>query len=112
MTTGLRGIANRSRADVGLINPEKPADNVLCRAGVISNQGYMWIPQSKAKAIQAKTLKGTCLIWDSNWKIWGQWGTGPEFVLVPAVENGRDYAVNVDAAGNITLTAQLMDSDP
>ena len=105
MTTGIRGCSNLSNSNVSFINRENP-----CDSRAIPSKGridvYAWIPQNKDTSLSVQTGRGTCKIWDSDWKIKGEWDTGQgDFVLVNDIKNTQDYLMTVDATGSIALSS-------
>jgi len=67
---------------------------------------FAWISQHKDKPISVQTAKGTCSIWDQDWKIKGMWDLdNQEFNLINVAQDQHDYTLIIDETGDVTLRA-------
>lgn len=106
MTTGIRGCDNQSNSNVSFVNAEHPADSRVISPRTY-DEAYAWISQHKDNPLNVQTGRGKCIIWDSDWKVKGEWDDGKgEFILANVQSSPQDYSMSVDTTGNITLTAR------
>ncbi|MEV0599657.1 hypothetical protein AB0I82_10210 [Streptomyces sp. NPDC050315] len=105
MTTGIRGCDNQSNAHVSFLNEEHPGDSETVDPRTFSG-AYAWISQHKEKPLSVQTGRGRCIIWDSDWKVMGQWDDGKdEFKLADVDSSPQDYQMTVSVTGDISLKA-------
>jgi hypothetical protein len=103
MTTAIKGCRNDSYKDVKLVNPEHGGKsyNLVARSDL---DVYEWIPQHRERAISVTTARGTCIVWDENWYVMGNWGdNSPDIILARVSASPQDYKMTVDEAGGITI---------
>jgi hypothetical protein len=107
MTTGIKGCDNQSNSNVSIVNSETPGDSKVVAPRTYNGDVYAWISQHKDKPLNVQTGRGKCIIWDSDWKIKGEWDDGKgEFILANVQSSRQDYSLTVNATGNISLAAR------
>ncbi|ACA17602.1 hypothetical protein M446_3196 [Methylobacterium sp. 4-46] len=104
MTTGIRGLSNRSDTGVSFVNTENSRDDRYIHPNTKDYSVYAWISQHRERPLVVQTKKGTLKIWDSDWKIYGNWNGQSDFTLIPDAKNTQDYFINVDESGDIYLS--------
>ncbi|AFZ25592.1 hypothetical protein Cylst_3443 [Cylindrospermum stagnale PCC 7417] len=105
MTTAVKGCNNLSNAFVSIVNVENPANSRVVSPGK-DDRLYAWISQHKEKPLSVHTKIGRCIIWDSDWKILGQWDNdSSSFVLAELKSSPKDYLLEINSEGRIAVFA-------
>lgn len=103
-TSGVRGCDNRSNASVSIVNSETPGDSKIVSPRTYNAGVYAWISQHRDKPLNIQTGRGKCSIWDSDWKIKGQWDDGSgEFELARVKRSTQDFSLIIADTGEISL---------
>ncbi|WP_210209060.1 hypothetical protein [Roseiarcus fermentans] len=100
-TTAISGCDNQSLATVLVVNREHTADSAYVSPRTYAKNCYMWISQHKDKPVSVQTGRGNCIIWDSNYKLMGQWDDGSAEFKINDASDGKDYRLIIESTGNI-----------